>query len=48
MKACSMLQEIIVNNKIKTMVDNRNMKSFSPLPNYDIECYKCHNFSHKT
>jgi hypothetical protein len=36
-----------VNNKIKNLVDNRNKKSFDPLSNYDIECYKCHNFFHK-
>jgi hypothetical protein len=29
-----------VNNKVKNNVYNRNMNSFSPLFNYDIECYK--------
>jgi hypothetical protein len=36
-----------VNNKVKNAVDNKNMNSFAPLFNYDIECYKFHHFGHK-
>jgi hypothetical protein len=40
-------QNNYVNNKVKNHVDNKNINSFSPLFNYDIEYYKCHNFGHK-
>jgi hypothetical protein len=36
-----------VYNKVKNVVDNRNISSFSPLLNYDLECYKFHNFGYK-
>jgi hypothetical protein len=42
------LRNNYVNNKVKNLVDNRNKNSFSPLFNYNIECYKFHNFGHKS
>jgi hypothetical protein len=37
-----------VNNKVKICVDNINRNSFSPLIKCDIDCYKFHEFGHKS
>jgi hypothetical protein len=34
-------------NKTSQGFANRNYNSFSPLMNFNIECYKCNNFGHK-
>ena len=31
----------------KNNAERRNNKSFSPLQDYNVECYKCNNYGHK-
>jgi hypothetical protein len=35
------------NNKSNSNQRSRNYNSFSPLQDYNVECYKCNNYGHK-